>query len=184
MVLTAFDMCVLLVIGGSAVMGLLRGFVTEVLSLLTYLFIVIALKLFHAPITHGLAWFVGTTGAAAVLSFGVVGGLTYFGGNWVAHELGNRTKTSVLGPVDRALGFGFGGLKGLIICSLAFLLLVLVIDTVSGGPAQRPDWLTRSTTYSMLDSTSAAIADFVDKRRRGEPVFAPATPRPADSEVQ
>ena len=42
----------------------------------------------------------------------------------------------MLGPVDRALGFGFGALKGLIFASLLFLLLVLVIDTFGGGPAR------------------------------------------------
>lgn len=173
MVLTAFDMCVVLVIGATAIMGLWRGFVTEVLSLLVWLLIVVAVKLLHSPVTALLTGAVGTSGGAAVLAFALIAGLSYFGGRWVARELGERTRTSVVGPVDRALGFGFGALKGLVLCSLGFLLLAMVIDTVSGGPARRPDWLRKSTTYPMLDSTSAAIADFVDKRRRGEPVFAP-----------
>jgi membrane protein required for colicin V production len=69
------------------------------------------------------------------------------------------------------LGFGFGALKGLVLVSLGFLLLVLVVDTVRGGPSKRPDWITTSTTYPLLNWTSAGIAEFVDRRRKGEPVF-------------
>ena len=47
----------------------------------------------------------------------------------------------------------------------------LLFDTVSGGPANRPKWITQSTTYPLLNATSASIADFVDRRRKGEPVF-------------
>jgi membrane protein required for colicin V production len=85
-------------------------------------------------------------------------------------------RDSFLGPIDRALGLGFGALKGLILVSIAFLLLVLVFDTVGGGPTQRPEWITKSMTYPMLDATSAGIADFVDRRRKGEPVFGEAEP--------
>src|SRR3546814_1824965 len=85
--------------------------------------------------------------------------------------LGRRTRNSIVGPVDRALGFGFGALKGLILASLLFLLAVLVLDTTGGGPTERPDWLTQSRSYPLLNATSASIADFVDRRRHGEPVF-------------
>ena len=101
--------------------------------------------------------------------------------------IGSRTRTGLLGPIDRALGLGFGALKGLIMVSLGFLLVTLAIDTVSGGPAKRPDWMTDARTYPLLNATSSAIADFVDRRRRGEPVFGPdgpfggATPTPSSS---
>ena len=72
------------------------------------------------------------------------------------------------------MGFGFGALKGLIIASLAFLLVVLVLDTISGGPANRPAWIKEARTYPLLNVTTNAIADFIDRRRRGEPVFGPA----------
>jgi membrane protein required for colicin V production len=46
-----------------------------------------------------------------------------------------------------------------------------VIDTVRGGPAKRPDFIKTSMTYPLLNATSAGIADFVDRRRKGQPVF-------------
>ncbi|OYY91341.1 MAG: colicin V production protein [Sphingomonas sp. 28-66-16] len=172
--LTALDIIVLLLVGGGAVLGLVRGFVTEVLSLFAWGAIVITLRLFHAPLTVVLSGIVGTTAGAAVLAFAIVAGATFFGGRIVANAVGSRTRTSILGPLDRALGFGFGGLKGIIFASLLFLLIVLVTDTIGGGPARRPSWITGSRTYPVLIFTSAGIADFVDRRRRGEPVFGPA----------
>ena len=169
--LTALDILVLLAVGGAATLGLTRGFVTEVLSLFAWVAIVFALKLFHVPLTHALTGIVGTTAGAAVLAFAILSGVTYFAGRAVANSIGSRTRDSILGPVDRALGFGFGALKGLILASLAFLLVVLMTDTVRGGPTHRPEWLTKARVYPLLNETSATIADFVDRRRKGEPVF-------------
>lgn len=178
MALTALDVLVLLAVLGAAVLGGIRGFVTEVLSLFAWVAIVAALKLFHISAAQALTGMVGTASGGAVLAFVLIVGVTYVGGKLVANAIGKRTRTSVLGPVDRALGFGFGALKGLILASLAFLLVALVVDTVGGGPSRRPAWMTTSRTYPLLNATSAGIADFVDRRRRGEPVFGARTPRP------
>lgn len=171
MTLTGLDIIVLIAIGAAAVMGFLRGFVAEVLSLLAWLLVVMALKLFHTPLAEVLSGVVGTVQGGAVLSFALLTGGTYLGGRLLAANIGGRVRDSFIGPIDRALGLGFGALKGLILVSIAFLLIVLVLDTVGGGPAHRPQWMRSATTYPMLDKTSATIADFVDRRRKGEPVF-------------
>ncbi|MBB5710464.1 CvpA family protein [Sphingomonas xinjiangensis] len=171
MALTGLDIIVLLAIGGAGVLGFIRGFVTEVLALLAWLLVVLALKLFHGPFSQVLADTVGTVQGGAVLAFALLGGATYFGGRLIARAIGSRTRDSFLGAIDRALGFGFGALKGLVLVSVAFLLVVLVFDTVGGGKSSRPAWITGSATYPLLDRTSAGIAVIVDRRRRGEPVF-------------
>jgi len=171
--MTGLDIIVLIAIGGAAVLGFLRGFVTEILALLVWVVIVLAIKLLHSPLAEMLAGPVGTVQGAAVLSFAIIAGICYFGGRLIANSVGTRTRSSFLGPVDRALGLGFGAIKGLILASLAFLLLVLVVDTVRGGPAKRPDWIKTSMTYPLLNATSASIADLVDRRRKGEPAFGP-----------
>jgi len=181
--LTGLDIIVLLIVGGAGVLGFLRGFVTEVLSLFAWVAIVIVVKLFHLPLSHLLTPMIGTAAGAAVLAFALLSGVTYFGGRMVANAIGARTRDSILGPVDRALGLGFGAIKGLILASLGFLLMTLVLDTVHGGPLRRPDWMTSSRTYPLLNVTSASIADFVDRRRKGEPVFGypDNAARPADN---
>ena len=169
--LTALDIVVLLAVLGFAALGFTKGFVTEVLSLFAWVAIVAGLKLFHISLAAALVGVVGTASGAAVLAFALIVGVTYFGGRMVARGIGGRTKKSILGPVDRALGFGFGALKGLILVSLVFLLAALVVDVTGGGPARRPAWMTASKTYPLLNATSSGIGDFVDRRRRGQPVF-------------
>lgn len=169
--LNGIDIMVLLVVGGSALLGIKRGFVTEVLALFAWVAMIFALKMFHLPMSKILTGAIGTSSGAAVLAFAVIAGITYFLGRLVANAIGTRVRTSVIGPVDRALGFGFGALKGLILSSLVFLLLVLVLDTIDGGPKMRPAWLMQARSYPLLNATSASIADFVDRRRRGQAVF-------------
>lgn len=169
--LHTLDILVLLGVGATAVFGWLRGFVHEVLSLFAWVLVVFALKLAHAPVTQAMAGMVGTSTAAAVLAFALIAGVAWFGGRMLANAIGRRTRSSILGPLDRAMGFGFGALKGLILASLAFLLAVLVADTVGGGPKQRPDWLTEARTYPLLNATSAYVADIIGKRRAGQAVF-------------
>ena len=178
--LTALDIIVLIVVASAAGMGLVRGFVAEVLSLLAWGATVFALKLFHAPLTAALTGMIGTVSGAAVLAFALLTGGTFVVGRLVARALGKRTKASVLGPVDRALGFGFGAVKGVILASLAFMVVALAVDFAAGGRRNRPAWMKESRTYTLLDSTSAGIADLLDRRRKGEPLWG-GRPRPADN---
>lgn len=166
--LTALDIVVLVLIGGGAVMGLLRGFVSEILSLFAWAAAIFALKLLHTPATLALTHVTHTQSGAAVLAFVLVFAGVFFGGKMVASALGRRTRRSVLGPVDRALGLGFGALKGLLAATVGFLLVNLLLDMWSGQAAARPEWMRGSRTYPLLNASSRAIVDFV-ARRRGTP---------------
>jgi len=165
--LTALDIIVLLLVGGGAVLGLMRGFVTEVISLFSWVAAIVALKLFHAPATEMLKGFVGTPGGAAVLAFALVFAVVFIAGKLIAGSLGRRTRQSVLGPVDRVLGLGFGALKGLLAATLLFLLANLGYDTVFGGESQRPEWMKESRSFPLLNASGRAIIDFVEMRRKG-----------------
>ncbi|PTQ08505.1 colicin V production protein [Sphingomonas oleivorans] len=164
--LTALDIIILLLILGCAVMGVLRGFVTEVLSLFAWVAAIAALKVLHGPATGFLADIVGTRGGAAVLAFALIFLIVFILGKMVAGSVGRRTRQSVLGPVDRLLGLGFGALKGLLAGTLLFLAANLGYDTVFGGGSERPEWMTKSRTYPLLNASGRAIVDFVEMRRR------------------
>ena len=178
--LQGLDIAVLVLVGLTAFMGARRGFVGEVLALFAWVAMVFALKIFHLPLSKVVAGTVGSASGAAVLAFVLLTGVTYLLSRLVINAIANRTRTSVLGPVDRALGFGFGALKGLILASLAYLFVVLVLDTLGGGPSRRPTWLVTARTYPLLSATSGSIADFVDRRRKGQPVFGPRSDRAGD----
>ncbi|CAH0350173.1 MAG: CvpA family protein [Pseudomonadota bacterium] len=166
--MTALDIFVLLIVGGGAVMGLFRGFVMETLSLIAWVLAVFAIRLFHAPVSAILTEYVGTESGAAALAFVLVFGATFAIGKFIASALGARTRKSILGPVDRVLGGGFGAIKGLIGVTLLFLAFTLVHDTIYGGGSQRPDWLKSSRTFPLLDASGRAISEFLEERRTGK----------------
>lgn len=169
--LHTLDILVLIGVAAAAALGARRGFVHEVLALFAWVLVVFALKLLHAPLTQALGGLVATSAGAAVLAFVLIAGVTWFGGRLFARSVGRRSKASMLGPLDRAMGFGFGALKGLVLASLAFLAAVLVTDTAAGGPKHRPAWLVKARTYPLLNATSAYIADVIGKRRSGRAMF-------------
>ncbi len=164
--MNAIDISVLLAIGGCAVLGLMRGFVLETLSLIAWVLAIFCIRLFHASVAEVLTPFVGTSSGAAILALVLVFGVTFGAGKLIAHAIGRQ---SVLGPVDRVLGAGFGAVKGLIGATLLFLAFSLVYDTFYGSGARRPDWLSDARTYPLLNASGQAISEFLAEQRAKKP---------------
>lgn len=167
--MNAVDILVLLALGGCAVLGLLRGFVLETLSLMAWVVGIFAVRLFHSSVAELLTSFVGSESGAAVLALVLVFGMTFGAGKLIAHAIGRRTRQSVLGPVDRVLGGGFGAVKGLIGATMIFLAFSLVYDTFYGSAARRPDWLSDARTYPLLNASGLAISEFLAEQRAKKP---------------
>ena len=163
--MTALDIMVLLLVGWNGFKGFSRGFTFEVLALIGWLMAIVSVRLFHAPVTEALTDTVGTPGGAAVLAFAITFGVPFIAGKFIARSMGGRMKRSALGPTDRLLGLGFGALKGLIIAAFAFLIVQLLYDVVYTRAAPRPDWMTESRTYPLLQGSAGALSDIIDRRR-------------------
>ena len=163
--MTALDIIVLFLLGSGAVFGFLRGFVQEALSMIAWVLIILAVYMFHTPATAALAEAVGSDSGAAVLAFLALVIVIFAEGKWIAKSIGAKSRKSLLGPIDRVLGFGFGMLKGLIIATLIFLLFVMGYDFVYGADAGRPEWMTSSRTYPLLNASGEAMSEFVREQR-------------------
>ena len=163
--MTGLDIFVLILMGGAAVLGFLRGFVQEALSLGAWIFVVIGVRTLHTPLTDRLIDPVGSDSGASVLAFASITIVTYALGRWIARSIGTRSRKSMLGPIDRVLGFGFGMVKGLIGATLLYLLVVLVYDSIYGAETARPEWLAESRTYPLLNASGNAMVDFVQEQQ-------------------
>lgn len=163
--MTALDIIAIVLLGGGAVFGWIKGFVHEALSLIAWGLAVVAVKFLHTPLTDVLAAPVGTPSGAAALSVVILFGGTFILGRLLATALGNRTRQSVLGPVDRVLGLGFGFVKGLILGTLIFIAVTFVTDRFWSSPTARPDWIRNARSYQLFDATSRAMVDWLDRRR-------------------
>lgn len=169
--MTALDVFVFLLLIGGAAIGFVRGFVHEVISLLAWIVAIAMLKLFHTQLWGGIESSFGSSpAAAAVIAFAILFVPSFILVKILARSLGGKTRRSrVLGPVDRVLGGGFGMLKGLLGATLFFLLANLATDMVYGPQADRPEWMTKSRTYPLLNASGRAIVDWVEARRRAAP---------------
>jgi membrane protein required for colicin V production len=159
--MTGLDIFVLILMGGAAVLGFLRGFVQEALSLGAWILVVIGVRTLHTPISDRLIEPVGSESGASVLAFASIAIVTYALGRWIARSIGARSRKSMLGPIDRVLGFGFGMVKGLIGATLLYLMVVLIYDSIYGAETPRPEWLAESRTYPLLNASGNAMVDFV-----------------------
>jgi len=164
---TALDVFVFLLLIGGGAIGVVRGFVHEVISLFAWLVGIAMLKLFHAQLWTGLInSFHTSSAAAAVLAFAILFLPSFLLVKFLARSIGGKTRRhAVLGPVDRVLGGGFGALKGLLGATLFFLLANLATDMVYGPQADRPEWMSKSRTYPLLNASGRAIVDWVEARR-------------------
>lgn len=163
--MTGFDIVVLIVVAATAITGFVRGFVHEVLTLAAWVIALAAIHYFHTPLSDALIPYTGDNyGAPGVLAFALLLLVPYAVIKLVARRMSELSRASLLGPIDRMLGFGFGLVKGLIIIVMAFSIMVLGYDTVWGADG-RPDWITQARTYPFINVASEALVKSLDERR-------------------
>ncbi len=163
--MTGFDIIVLIIIAVAAIGGFLRGFVQEVLSLASWILALLAIHYLHTDLTSQLMRYVSTGSGAAVLAFTLLLLVPYAAMKLIAGRMGEASRGSILGPVDRVLGFGFGVVKGGIMVVLAFSVLVLGYDSIWGVQG-RPDWITQARTYQAVNAGADALVQMIDSRDR------------------
>lgn len=162
--MSGFDIIVWLVVGAAALGGLSRGFVQEILSLCAWLVAIIAIRLFHNDLSLALTGETFSETSAAILAFVILLFVPYGAVRMLATKLGKKSRQSVLGPVDRVLGLGFGAVKGIMLVVVGFSLLVLGYDMV-WGEAGRPLWLREARSYQFVDAASRALVEIIAERR-------------------
>ena len=180
--MTGFDLLVLLIVGVAAVGGFMRGFLQEVLSLGAWILAAFAIRYLHTPLTLQMQEFIGTSVTTSVLSFTFLLLIPYAAMKVIANNVGKASRNSVLGPIDRILGVGFGALKGLLIVVIAFSVLVLGYDSVWDYRG-RPIWITTAKSYELVDSGSRSLVEVLAQRRaklRGEEAAAQAAAEAAE----
>lgn len=158
--LAGFDWIVVLIVGVAAGFGLMRGFIAEVASLAAWVAGFAAVRFFYAPARAILETASGSEVIAAVAA--VLGPflVALLGVKLLGSFLSSSAKGSVIGPLDRLLGLGFGLVKGFLAAGLLFLLITLAMKVVPGDD-KRPQWLARAKTTPTLALVASAMVNYV-----------------------
>lgn len=120
--MTPFDYVVLGIVGASALIGVLRGVVSEILALAAWVAGIVAARAWAEPVGNSFSSWLGEPALRQAAGFvAVVAGVL------VLFALGRRVlslllKAVGLGPADRVLGAAFGVMRGALIV-LAMVLL-------------------------------------------------------------
>jgi len=162
--MTGFDIIVLLIVAVAAAGGFMRGFVQEMLSLAAWILALLAIRQFHTQVQALIEPQVGSATTAAIVAFALLLLIPYAAVKLIASLVGAKARESLLGPLDRVLGFGFGAIKGAIIVVVGFSLLVLGYDTVWGEQG-RPTWIHNARTYASINAGSEALVGYIQERR-------------------
>ncbi|MBV7267072.1 CvpA family protein [Erythrobacter ani] len=159
-----FDIIVLLLVGFAAIGGFIRGLVQEVLSLAAWILAAFAIHYLHGPLTDGLRSFYDGSAGTPILAFALLLLIPYAAMRVIANNVGEASRNSILGPIDRVLGFGFGTVKGVIIVVFAFSIVAIGFDSIWGYKG-RPTWITTARTYPPVDTFSRELVHMIADRR-------------------
>jgi membrane protein required for colicin V production len=158
------DIIIIVLVGVAAIGGFMRGLVQEVLSLASWIMAAFALHFLHPWLTKGLRTLYPVEPVDSLLAFALLLLIPYAAMKVIIGTASGPSEGAVLGPVDRVLGFGFGGVKGALIAVFAFSLLVTGFDG-SWGYTGRPQWITGARTYAAADAFSRQLLPAIAVRR-------------------
>ncbi|MDW8443329.1 MAG: CvpA family protein [Acetobacteraceae bacterium] len=145
-----FDVVVLLVLGLSGLLALLRGFVREILAIGAWIGAAAA-GLFGYPLLApqlvGLGGLIEPGLVANALAGGAIFLVALIVLSLVAGSLGDLVQGSRLGALDRTLGLAFGLVRGAVILCFAYIAAAWLAP-----PDRWPDWATQARTLPALDA--------------------------------
>jgi len=120
--LPLIDYCLLAIVAISAIAGLLRGLIREVLSLLAWVISAWAALHYAAPVSHLFDQVIAVPSLRIVAAFGVIFLATLLIVSLVGWLISKLLDSTGLSGMDQLAGLIFGGLRGILIASvLAFL---------------------------------------------------------------
>lgn len=162
--MTLFDIIVLLFVGFAAIGGFMRGLVQEVFSLAAWILAAFAVYYLHGLLSDALRNVYDAEPATPLLAFALLLLIPYAAMRVIASNVGEASRNSILGPIDRVLGFGFGAVKGAIIVVFAFSIVAIGFDTIWGYKG-RPTWIATARTYPAVDAGSRQLVQMIAENR-------------------
>lgn len=162
--MAGLDIIVIVIVGVAAIVGFVRGLVIEVLSLASCVFAALTVHFLHPLLTLAISGFVDSDRISPVFAFVLLLLIPHVVIKLIAGNISEASDGAILGPIDRVLGFGFGGVKGALIAVFAFSALALAYDE-TWGLKGRPDWIVSARTSSAADAFSRQLVPQIASRR-------------------
>lgn len=184
MPITLLDIVLLVVMLVSALLAMIRGFMREVLSIVSWIAAAAVTVYFFPKLLPMVQSHISNDIAAKAV---VIGGLfigTLLIVSVLTIKISDKVLDSRIGALDRTLGFLFGLGRGLIIVVVAFLFFAWLVPDRS-----QPDWVKNAKSRVVLQGTGQWLMSMLPddpestilkrlKRPKGDEPDQPETPPP------
>lgn len=150
------DCTIVVIVLVSCLISLLRGFVREALSLLSWVAAILIALVFHTRLALVYAQWIDTPSIATLLAFLSLFVGTLLIGTLINRLLGSLVSSAGLSGFDRVLGIAFGVARGLL------LVLVIVVMLPMLLPVRQDPWWLQSRLiphFEAMDGWSRATFD-------------------------
>jgi membrane protein required for colicin V production len=151
------DWAILIVIGLSAGISLLRGFVREALSLAGWILAFFVAKGFYQEFSTLLESSIETPSLRYAVSWAVLFVLTLTISGLINYILSQLIEKAGLSGMDRIMGMAFGALRGVLLVSVAVLLLR------EFTPVEQDKWWIKSELIPHVELLGNWFYDQVDE---------------------
>lgn len=141
--LNLVDVLVAIVVGVSAVFGLWRGLVREVLSVAAWVAAIVVARLYSPHLAPMFDSVTESETARYVMAFSVLCVITLILGAFANHFMARLINLAGLQTTDRLLGIVFGVARG--------VLIVAIIIYFAAGPYQQESWWQNSLTIPYIE---------------------------------
>ncbi|MBN8998408.1 MAG: CvpA family protein [Rhizobiales bacterium] len=172
---------VLVVVLISAMLAMVRGFVREVLSVVSWVLAAAAAYYFYKPLLPYVEPYISNKNIAIVAAAAGVFFVALVIASYIAMKISDFVIDSRIGLLDRTLGFVFGLARGVLIVVIAFAFLSWILSD------HQPAWVANAQSAPILkrlgDRLIAALPEDIEKtiQDRLHGGGEEATPAPADS---
>ena len=159
------DLAIIIILLLSALLAFLRGFMAEVLSIASWLgalAVAIYGYVYLQPYARDLITFNETIADVAAGVGLFVVSLVVF--SILARVLSGSVSIAGLGALDKSLGFIFGLVRGAVLVSIAYMLVIYAVP----NEADRPSWLRDARALPLVREGSDFLYGLIPPHLRGE----------------
>lgn len=136
MPITLLDGILLAIMFISAVLAMIRGFVREVLSIVSWIAAALSAFLLYDQVLPYAKQYISSEMVATGVSAAAVFLVTLIVVSYVTMRISDFVLDSRIGALDRTLGFVFGAVRGLLLVVVAMMFFNWFVQ-----PEQQPQWI-------------------------------------------
>lgn len=168
---TVFDYIIFSILGFFTLIGLVRGFIIELFSFLTWVGSILLTALLRPVILNIVLQKTSNIMLANIITVGILFVIIIVGFSVLTSNISRKITTKFPISINITLGIAFGFLKGFVISTLIFITIIDVFtDNFTFDKEVGPKWLRNSASYTPLSFGASfvlpSISPFFDNMKQ------------------